>query len=239
MPILGNYFTEMNPFLLISKETEMQNLVVRAYALSIDGFSSAQGQSLENPFGKDGLTIMDWAFQTRTMKTMFGQEGGKTGIDDTFIAESFGNIGANIMGRNMFGPVRGPWTDEEWKGWWGPNPPYHSPVFVVTHHARAPLPLEGGTTFHFVTDGIESALQQAFSAAQGKDVRLNGGATLIRQFLKAGLVDELNLVMTNKLLGSGERLFDGTDHIARDYECVESIGSETVTHVRLVKKDRS
>ena len=217
----------------------MQKLVVRAYALSIDGFSSAQGQSLENPFGKGGLAIMDWAFQTRTMKTMFGQEGGKTGIDDTFIAEAFCNIGANIMGRNMFGPVRGPWTDEEWKGWWGPNPPYHSPVFVVTHHARAPLPMEGGTTFHFVTDGIESALQQAFSAAQGKDVRLNGGATLIRQFLKAGLVDELHLVMTNKLLGSGERLFDGTDHIARDYECVESIGSETVTHVRLVKKDRS
>ena len=170
---------------------------------------------------------------------MFGQEGGSTGIDDTFIAKAFDNIGANILGRNMFGPVRGPWTDEEWKGWWGPNPPYHSPVFVVTHHARAPLPMEGGTTFHFVTDGIESALQQAFSAAQGKDVRLNGGATLIRQFLKAGLVDELHLVMTNKLLGSGERLFDGTDHIARDYECVESIGSETVTHVRLVKKNRS
>ncbi|MES2830507.1 MAG: dihydrofolate reductase family protein [Pseudomonadota bacterium] len=217
----------------------MQKLVVRGYALSIDGFSSAQGQSLENPFGKDGLAIMDWAFQTHTIKTMFGQEGGSTGIDDTFIAKAFDNIGANIMGRNMFGPVRGPWSDEEWKGWWGPNPPYHSPVFVVTHHARAPLPMEGGTTFHFVTDGIESALQQAFSAAQGMDVRLNGGATLIRQFLKSGLVDELHLVMTDKLLGAGERLFDGTDHIARDYECVESIGSETVTHVRLVKKSRS
>ena len=187
-----------------------QKLVVRGYALSLDGFSSASGQSLESPFGNGGLVIMEWAFQTRTMKTMFGQEGGSTGIDDSFLAKGFDNIGANILGRNMFGPVRGPWPDEEWKGWWGPNPPYHSPVFVVTHHARAPLPMEGGTTFHFVTDGIESAL-----------------------------IDELHLVMTNKLLGSGERLFDGTDNLARDYECVETVGSETVTHVRLAKKARS
>ena len=186
-----------------------QKLVVRGYALSLDGFSSAPGQSLQNPFGTGGLAIMDWAFQTRTMKTMFGQECGSTGVDDSFLAKAFDDIGANILGRNMFGPVRGPWPDEEWKGWWGPNPPYHSPVFVVTHHARAPLPMEGGTTFHFVTDGIESAL-----------------------------IDELHLVMTNKLLGSGERLFDGTDTIARDYECVETVGSETVTHVRLAKKGR-
>lgn len=223
----------------MAESTKKQKLVVRGFALSLDGFSSASGQSLESPFGNGGLVIMEWAFQTRTMKTMFGQEGGSTGIDDSFLAKGFDNIGANILGRNMFGPVRGPWPDEEWKGWWGPNPPYHSPVFVVTHHARAPLPMEGGTTFHFVTDGIESALQQAFAAAEGKDVRLGGGAALVRQYLKAGLIDELHLVMTNKLLGSGERLFDGTDNLARDYDCVETVGSETVTHVRLAKRKRS
>ena len=223
----------------MAESTKKQKLVVRGFALSLDGFSSASGQSLESPFGNGGLVIMEWAFQTRTMKTMFGQEGGSTGIDDSFLAKGFDNIGANILGRNMFGPVRGPWPDEEWKGWWGPNPPYHSPVFVVTHHARAPLPMEGGTTFHFVTDCIESALQQAFAAAEGKDVRLGGGATLVRQYLKAGLIDELHLVMTNKLLGSGERLFDGTDNLARDYDCVETVGSETVTHVRLAKRKRS
>ena len=217
----------------------MQKLVVRGFALSLDGFSSAPGQSLENPFGKDGLAIMDWAFQTRTMKTMFGQEGGSAGVDDGFLAKAMDNIGANSLGRNMFGPVRGPWVDEDWKGWWGPNPPYHTPVFVVTNHPRAALPMDGGTTFHFVTDGIESALRQAFAAAQGKDVRLGGGATLVRQYLRAGLVDELHLVMTNKLLGAGERLFEGTDNIARDYECLETVGSETVTHVRLAKKNRS
>ena len=217
----------------------MQKLVVRGFALSIDGFSSAPGQSLENPFGKGGLTLMDWAFQTRTIKSMFGQEGGSTGIDDDFLAKAAENIGANILGRNMFGPVRGPWVGDEWKGWWGANPPYHTPVFVVTHHGRAALPMEGGTTFHFVNDGIESALQQAFAAAQGKDVRLGGGATLVRQYMRAGLVDELHLVITNKLLGSGERLFEGTDNIARDYECLKTVASETVTHVRLAKKNRT
>ena len=217
----------------------MQKLVVRGYALSLDGFSSAPGQSLENPFGTGGLTLMDWAFQTRTFRNMFGQEGGSTGIDDDFLAKATENIGANILGRNMFGPVRGPWVGDEWKGWWGANPPYHTPVFVVTHHGRAALPMEGGTTFHFVNDGIESALQQAFAAAQGKDVRLGGGTTLVRQYLRAGLVDELHLVITNKLLGSGERLFEGTDNIARDYECLETTGSATVTHVRLVKKNRT
>lgn len=217
----------------------MQKLVVRGFALSLDGFSSAHGQSLKTPFGQDGLVIMEWAFQTRTMRTMFGQEGGSTGVDDSFLAKAMDNIGANIMGRNMFGPVRGPWVDEEWKGWWGPNPPFHNPVFVVTHHPRATLTMEGGTSFHFVTDGIESALRQAFAAAGGKDVRLGGGATLVRQCLKAGLIDELHLIITNKLLGSGERLFDGTDNLARDYECVETVGSDTVTHVRLARKKRS
>ncbi len=217
----------------------MQKLVVRGYALSIDGFSSAAGQSLENPFGTGGLALMEWAFKTRTMRSMFGQEGGSTGIDDEFLAKATENIGASILGRNMFGPVRGPWVGEEWRGWWGNNPPYHTPVFVVTAHPRAALVMEGGTTFYFVNDGIESALRQAFAAAQGKDVRLGGGATLIRQYLRAGLVDELHLVLTHKLLGSGERIFEGTDNIANDYECVETTGSETVTHIRLVKKPRT
>lgn len=217
----------------------MQKLVVRGFALSIDGFSSAPGQSLENPFGKDGLALMDWFFPTRTCRTMFGQDGGSTGIDDDFMAKAFENIGANILGRNMFGPLRGPWVDDKWKGWWGANPVYHAPVFVVTNHARTALPMEGGTTFHFVTDGIESALHQAFAAAQGKDVRLGGGATLVRQYLRAGLVDELHLVLTRKLLGSGERLFEGTDNMARDYECVESVASEAVTHVRLAKRKQT
>ncbi|MDP9089243.1 MAG: dihydrofolate reductase family protein [Pseudomonadota bacterium] len=217
----------------------MQKLVVRGYALSIDGFSSAPGQSLENPFGKDGLVLMDWAWQTRTIRSMFGQEGGSTGIDDDFLAKATENIGANILGRNMFGPVRGPWIRDDWKGWWGVNPPYHTPVFVITSYGRAALPMEGGTTFFFVNDGIESALQQAFAAAQGKDVRLGGGATLVRQYLRAGLVDELHLVITNKLLGSGERLFEGTENIARDYECLQTVGSDTVTHVCLVKKNRT
>lgn len=217
----------------------MQKLVVRGYALSIDGFSSAAGQSLENPFGKGGLALMEWAFKTRTMRSMFGQEGGSTGIDDGFLAKATENIGASILGRNMFGPVRGPWVGDEWRGWWGDNPPYHTPVFVVTAHPRTALVMEGGTTFYFVNDGIESALRQAFAAAQGKDVRLGGGGTVIRQYLRAGLVDELHLVLTNKLLGSGERIFEGTDNIANDYECVETVASETVTHIRLVKKRRT
>ena len=217
----------------------MQKLVVRGYALSIDGFSSAAGQSLENPFGKGGLALMEWAFKTRTMRSMFGQAGGSTGIDDGFLAKATENIGASILGRNMFGPVRGPWVGDEWRGWWGDNPPYHTPVFVVTAHPRTALVMEGGTTFYFVNDGIESALRQAFAAAQGKDVRLGGGGTVIRQYLRAGLVDELHLVLTNKLLGSGERIFEGTDNIANDYECVETVASETVTHIRLVKKRRT
>jgi len=214
----------------------MPKLVVRGYAMSLDGYTAALGQSLENPFGAGGLTIMDWAFATRTMRKMFGSEGGSTGIDDGFLAKANDNIGATIMGRHMFGPVRGPWANNDWKGWWGPNPVYHTPVFVLTHHAREPLPMEGGTTFHFVTEGIEVALAKAFEAAQGKDVRLGGGSDVVRQYLRAGLVDELHLVITPRLLGAGERLFDGTDNLARDYECVEHVASDAVTHVRLVKR---
>jgi dihydrofolate reductase len=204
--------------------------------MSLDGFTSAPNQSLENPFGEGGRVIMDWALATRTFKTMFGKEGGTTGIDDTFAAKADEGVGAIIMGRNMFGPIRGPWLNEDWKGWWGGNPPYHHPVFVLTKYARQSIPMEGGTTFHFVTEGIEIALEKAFDAAKGKDVRIGGGATVVRQYLRAGLIDELHLVITPKLLGSGERLFDGTDEVAKRYEYSEFKASEAAAHVRLVKR---
>jgi dihydrofolate reductase len=214
----------------------MAKLVVRAYTLSLDGYTSAPNQDLQNPFGVGGLAIMDWARATRTFRKMFGNEGGTTGIDDSFSARADEGVGATIMGRHMFGPVRGPWLNDDWKGWWGPNPPYHHPVFVLTHHPRASLAMEGGTTFHFVTEGIELALEQAFEAAQGKDVRLGGGSTVVRQYLRARLIDELHLVVTPTLLGGGERLFDGTDEAAKSYEYAEFTASEAVAHVRLVKR---
>ena len=204
--------------------------------MSLDGFTSAPHQSRENPFGEGGMTIMDWALATRTFRTMFGNEGGTTGIDDTFAAQADEGVGATIMGRNMFGPIRGPWINDEWKGWWGPNPPYHHPVFVITHYPRQSIPMEGGTTFHFVTEGIEIALEKAFDTARGKDVRIGGGATVVRQYLRAGLIDELHLVITPKLLGAGERLFDGTDEVAKRYEYADFIASEAAAHVRLVKR---
>jgi len=204
--------------------------------MSLDGFTSAPHQSRENPFGEGGRVIMDWALATRTFRTMFGNEGGSTGIDDTFAAKADEGVGATIMGRNMFSPIRGPWLNEDWKGWWGPNPPYHHPVFVLTKYPRQSLPMEGGTSFHFVTDGIEIALKNAFDAAKGKDVRIGGGATVVRQYLRAGLIDELHLVITPKLLGAGERLFDGTDEVGKRYEYTDFIASEAAAHVRLVKR---
>lgn len=214
----------------------MPKLVVRGYTMSLDGFTAAPGQSLENPFGIGGLSIMDWAFATRTMQKMFGKEGGKEGLDNDFLVHANDGVGATIMGRNMFSPIRGPWMDEEWKGWWGPNPPYHHPVFVLTHHARKPFSLEGGTSFEFVTEGMETALEKAFAAANGKDVRIGGGSNVVRQYLNAGLVDELQLVVTSKLLGGGERLFETGDQTSKLYECAEFVGSETVSHVRFVKR---
>ena len=214
----------------------MAKLVVRAFTMSLYGFTSAPHQSRENPFGEGGRVIMDWALATRTFRTMFGNEGGSTGIDDTFAAKADEGVGATIMGRNMFSPIRGPWLNEDWKGWWGPNPPYHHPVFVLTKYPRQSLPMEGGTSFHFVTDGIEIALKNAFDAAKGKDVRIGGGATVVRQYLRAGLIDELHLVITPKLLGAGERLFDGTDEVGKRYEYTDFIASEAAAHVRLVKR---
>jgi dihydrofolate reductase len=166
---------------------------------------------------------------------MLGEDGGDEGLDDKFVAEGFTGIGATIMGRNMFGPIRGPWSDEPWVGWWGDDPPFHHPVFVLTHHPRASITMQGGTTFHFVNDGIEPALQRAFEAANGSDVRLGGGVATIQQFLRAGLIDEMHLAIVPVLLGSGERLFDQLDSSA-GYECVEFVSSASVAHVRLARQ---
>jgi len=213
----------------------MAKLVVRAFAVSLDGYSAAKGQALDAPFGRGGLRLMDWAFATRFFSEMFGKGGGSEGIDNDFALEADHHIGATIMGRNMFGPQRGPWPDEGWKGWWGGNPPYHHPVFVLSHHPRSSFELEGGTRFTFVNDGIESALRQAIAAARGKDVRIGGGPATVRQYLKAGLVDELHLVLVPILLGHGERIFEGLDGVQDRYGVAEFIPSRTVSHVRIVK----
>jgi dihydrofolate reductase len=214
----------------------MPRLVVRCFAVSLDGYSAAKGQTLEAPFGKDGLKLMDWAFATSFFNTMFGQEGGSEGIDNDFALKADENVGATIMGRHMFGPQRGPWPDEEWKGWWGRNPPYHHPVFVLSHHRHSSFELEGSTRFTFVNDGIQSALEQAFAAATGKDVRIGGGAATVSQYLKAGLIDELRLVLVPILLGHGERIFEGLDGVQDRYEVTEFVPSRTVSHVRVVRR---
>jgi dihydrofolate reductase len=214
----------------------MPRLVVRCFSVSLDGYSAAKGQSLEAPFGTGGMKLVDWALATRTFKTMFGQAGGGEGIDDDFARKAEENVGATIMGRHMFGPQRGPWPDEAWQGWWGQNPPYHHPVFVLSHHPHSNFELEGGTSFTFVDDGIESALRQAFSAAKGKDVRIGGGPATVRQYLKAGLVDELHLVLVPILLGHGERIFEGLDGVQERYEVAEFVPSTMVSHVRIVRR---
>jgi dihydrofolate reductase len=213
----------------------MSRVCVGAFSLSLDGFGAGPAQSLENPLGVNGMALHAWAFKTRTFRTMFGQEGGETGIDDQFAARSFENVGAWIIGRNMFGPIRGPWPDENWKGWWGSNPPYHVPVFVLTHFARAPIVMEGGTTFHFITDGIESALRQAQGAAGERDIRVGGGVSTVQQFLRAGLIDELHLAMAPVFLGAGENLFAGIDLPALGYACTERISTADATHL-IVKR---
>lgn len=198
-------------------------------------YGAGPDQSRENPLGVNGMNLHQWLFTTRTFKKMLGQEGGETGVDDKFAARSFENIGAWIMGRNMFGPIRGPWPDENWKGWWGANPPYHVPVFVLSHHARAPIQMEGGTTFHFVTDGIEAALRQARDAARGKDIRIGGGVSTVRQYLHAGLIDELHLAMSPVLLGAGENLFTGLDLPALGYACADRASTSYATHMIVTK----
>jgi len=208
----------------------MSKVHVSSFGISLDGFSAGADQSIENPLGVNGTEMMEWFFPTKTFIEQHGGDGGETGIDDDFAAKSMTGNGAWILGRNMFGPIRGPWPDESWRGWWGEEPPYHAPVFVLTHHERAPLPMEGGTTFHFVTDGIESALKQAQAAAGDRAVSIAGGATTVRQYLAAGLLDELLVHVVPVVLGDGERLWDGLDGLAA--EPTEVIASPTVTHVR-------
>ena len=209
----------------------MSRLRVASFSVSLDGFCSGVQQSLENPLGIGGLALHEWVFKTDTFQKMFGTEPGATGLDNDFAARGFDNVGAWILGRNMFGPVRGPWPDDDWKGWWGTNPPYHNEVFVLTHHPRNSLVMEGGTTFHFVTEGIHVALDRARKAAAGKDVRLGGGAYTVREYLHAGLIDELHLAFAPVLLGSGENLFQGLDLVALGYRCSEHVSSESAMHV--------
>lgn len=207
---------------------------VQCFSISLDGYGAGPNQDINNPLGVAGPELMKWLTSTRTFqKYLFGVDGGTTGIDNDFAAEGFENIGAWILGRNMFGPVRGPWPDESWRGWWGENPVYHCPVFVLTNHAREPLVMEGGTTFHFITGGIEEALDLAKKAANGKDVRIGGGANTIQQFLRAGLIDELHFAISPVMLGGGERLFEGLDMRALGYECVQFTATDNATHVVL------
>ena len=214
----------------------MSKLRVNAFSVSADGFGAGPDQSREQPLGRGGEQLHQWFLPTRTFqRNVLRRDGGTTGIDNDFAARSFENLGAWIMGRNMFGPVRGPWSDDTWKGWWGQNPPYHVPVFVLTHHGRAPITMEGGTTFHFVTDGIHAALERAKEAAQGKDVRLGGGVATIRQYLTAGLIDEIHLVISPVLLGRGEHLLAGIDTTSLGYKCTEHASSDHVTHVVVTK----
>ena len=213
----------------------MPKLRVHNLAVSADGYAAGPDQSIDNPLGAGGHRLHEWVFATRTGCQMLGAEGGEEGIDDHFLARGDVGIGATIMGRNMFGPIRGPWGDEDWTGWWGDNPPYRHPVFVLTHHPRPPLPMEGGTAFHFVTEGIEAARESAFDAADGGDVRLGGGAGAVQQYLRAGLIDELHVAIVPILLGSGERLFDNLDGGPEGYECVEFTGSSSVAHLRFAR----
>jgi dihydrofolate reductase len=211
-------------------------LRVLSFAISIDGYGAGPNQSLQNPLGVGGPDLMQWFLPTRVWRSMQGQDGGETGVDNGIAERGFAGIGAWILGRNMFGPVRGPWPDESWKGWWGDEPPYHTPVFVLTHHPRAPLRMAGGTEFHFVTAGIQAALEQATAAAGGGDVRLGGGVSTIRQYLRAGLIDELYLAISPVLLGSGEHLLSGIDTRALGYECEKYVAGERASHVFLRKR---
>lgn len=214
----------------------MPKLRVESFAISIDGYGAGPNQDVENPLGVRGPELMEWFFRTRAWRTMHGHDGGEAGVDDRMVERGFTGVGAWILGRNMFGPVRGPWPDESWKGWWGDEPPYHTPVFVLTHHARAPLSMAGGTEFRFVTGGIHLALEQATAAAGGLDVRLGGGVATIRQYLQAGLIDTLHLVLRPVLLGTGEHLLGGIDMRALGYECTECVAGERATHVTLRKR---
>ena len=208
----------------------MPKVRVNSFSISLDGFGAGPDQGVENPLGRGGESLHEWFFPTRTFQKMYGKGEGTTGIDERFAAQGMAGLGAWILGRNMFGPVRGPWPDESWRGWWGEEPPYHCPVFILTHHPRPPLEMQGGTTFHFVTDGIEDALYRAKEAAGSRDVRIGGGASTVRQYLEARLIDEMHIALSPVVLGRGESLFGGLDLLALGYEVTEHLPSENATH---------
>jgi dihydrofolate reductase len=208
----------------------MARLIASGFTISLDGYGAGPRQSLENPLGVGGEDLHGWLVNTRTFTRTHGGEGGGAGIDDDFAARGMTGLGAWIMGRNMFAPSRGPWADESWRGWWGENPPYHVPVFVLTHHKRPPLEMEGGTVFHFITEGIEAALERARDAAGELDIRVGGGVATIRQYLQAGLIDEMHLAVAPILLGGGQHLFAGLDLPALGYRCTESVASAKAAH---------
>ena len=213
----------------------MTKIRVAGLSVSLDGFSAGPEQSLANPLGKNGPELFQWFFPTRTFRAMVGQDGGTTGVDDQYAQRSMAGFGAFILGRNMFAPMRGAWPDEAWKGWWGANPPYHAPTYILTHHARPSIELEGGTTFHFVTDGIDSALRQARAAAGDKDVKIGGGVDTVRQYLRAGLIDDMHLALAPVVLGQGEALFAGLDLRELGFRVLERATTDAATHLVLAR----
>ena len=211
----------------------MPKVRVRGFSVSLDGFGAGPEQGINDPLGKRGKELFQWFFGTKTFRAMHGEGGGSDGVDEKYAARSMEGFGAFVLGRNMFGPVRGPWPDESWKGWWGDTPPYHAPVFVLTHHKRAPIEMKGGTTFHFVTDGLDAALEQAKAAAGDLDIKIGGGVATVRQYLIAGVIDELHLAIAPVVLGRGEALFAGLDLPALGYSVTENVATEKATHVVL------
>jgi dihydrofolate reductase len=214
----------------------MARLRVHSFSMSLDGYGAGPDQDLDNPMGAGGMALHQWVFKTKTFRALFGDGEGTTGIDNDFAAQGFDNIGAWILGRNMFGPIRGDWPDDQWRGWWGPNPPYHTDVFVLTHHAREPIAMEGGTSFHFVTEGINAALRRAVSSAAGKDVRLGGGVATVRAYLQARLIDEMHIAVSPVMLGAGEHLFSGIDTPALGYTCTRHVATPDATHFVLTRQ---
>jgi dihydrofolate reductase len=218
----------------------MTRVRVESFTISLDGYGAGPNQGIDHPLGVGGEDLHEWLIPTRTLqRTLFGKEGGTTGVDDDFAARGFQNFGAWILGRNMFGPVRGPWPDMNWRGWWGDDPPYHFPVFILTHHARPPIEMDGDTTFHFITGGIREALDRAREAAGELDVRIGGGPNTIQQYLREGLIDELHVAIAPILLGGGERLFEGVDLRALGYACDEFAASDLATHIVLRHRGRA
>ena len=220
---------------MTNKQTDQGKVIVRCFSISLDGYGAGPSQSLENPLGLRGREVHTWMFPTKSFGKMIGKDGGSDGIDNDFVEKSFENVGAWIIGRNMFGPIRGKWPDDEWKGWWGEEPPYHVPVFVLTHHERKPVKMKGDTVFHFVTEGIGPAIEQAKQAAAGKDIRIGGGVSTVRQFLQAGYIDEIHFALSPIFLGSGENLFSGIDVSNLGFNKIQRIVGEGATHFILAK----